>query len=135
MTETRTAMTAVLRAFPAVATALLLVLGIVPLGHPPFPTPQAVASAFAAGQPEAAPVPAPAPIPEDNHDGCPKPWEQPCSAGCFKPPPPPSRNGGPPPQRSRPAEETARLAGMSGAGASALRWARPTGPRLPVFRC
>ncbi|WP_147268996.1 hypothetical protein [Sphaerisporangium album] len=129
-------MTAVLRALPAVGTALLLVLGIAPFSDGPSPAPRSAPAVLAAQAQEAAPAPPPAPVPEDtDHDGCPKPWEQPRAASCFKPPPPPSRNGGPPPQRSRSVEETAHLAGTSGAGASALRWARPTGPRLPVFRC
>ncbi|GII66342.1 hypothetical protein Skr01_64270 [Sphaerisporangium krabiense] len=131
-------MTAVLRALMAVTAAVLLVHGVAPGPEAPgSPVSRSEPFTLAAqAPPQTAPVPSPASVPEDtDHDGCPKPWEQPGAAGWHKSPPPPSRNGGPPPQRARAVAETASLAGTSGAGAFALRRARPTGPRLPVFRC
>ncbi|WP_405140741.1 hypothetical protein OG589_27730 [Sphaerisporangium sp. NBC_01403] len=131
MTERRSRVRAALRTFVAVAAVILLVHGIAPHGgHFGGPlAAQTGPTAPSAGQP---PDTAPPQVPEDtDHDGCPKPAGHPCAAGWVKPPQPPSRNGHP----RRVLGRAASPAEPYGAGASALRWTRASGPRLPIFRC
>ncbi|MGW4640598.1 hypothetical protein ACWEN6_18835 [Sphaerisporangium sp. NPDC004334] len=135
MTERRSAVRAAVHLLLATATVILLVTGVGSHESPPaLPaiTVTPVVAPAAETRAEAAPMPGP----EDaDHDGCPRPWENPCAAGWVKPPLPPSRHGGHPSQRPKAVTETAFRAGVPAAGASALRWTRPSGPRLPVFRC
>ncbi len=128
-------MRAALHLFLSLAAVILLVHGIG--SHDGHPEGSLVAPAEPI-MPVAGPPPAVAPMPalEDiDHDGCPKPWESPCAAGWVKPSPPPSRHGGQPPQKARATAEAALRAAMPGPDVSALRWTRPAGPRLPIFRC
>ncbi|MEU8266315.1 hypothetical protein AB0B89_04045 [Sphaerisporangium sp. NPDC049002] len=131
MTERRSEVRAALRTFVAVAAVILLVHGIAPHGghFGGLPVAQAGPVVPTAASP---PDPAPPQAPEDiDHDGCPKPGGHPCSAGWAKPPQPPSRHGRP----ARALGRSARPARPYGAGVSALRWTRASGPRLPIFRC
>jgi hypothetical protein len=126
-------MRAFLRTLVAVAAVILLVHGITPHGahFSALSDVRAGQAAPATGAP-----PETAPAPEDtDHDGCPKPVGHPCPAGWVKPVPAPSRHGGRPRRGPRAAGGAASVARMPVAGLLAVRHARPTGPRLPVFRC
>ncbi|GGL02596.1 hypothetical protein Sme01_19810 [Sphaerisporangium melleum] len=113
------------------ATAALFVLVLTLRSHD---GPSGVTAAPAA-ETLAEAAPGPAPADSSDHDGCPKPWEDPCASGWAKPHLPPSRHGGHPSQRTKPATEAAFRAAAPAAGVSALRRTRPARPRLPVFRC
>ncbi|MDH2429141.1 hypothetical protein [Sphaerisporangium sp. TRM90804] len=133
MTERRINVRAVLHALLSVVAVVLLLHDLVrPDGHGGAPPPRPAATPPAAHLLQAS-LPGDAPV--TDADACPRPWENPGEPILTKPLPPPSRHGAHPAHRWRPAGASYTTSRMPVAGATALRRPRPTGPRLPVFRC